>query len=342
MTRSGFLRLQAVAWTAYAALHVVATLPAVQPGRVRDLIALKVIRAVGGFIVTTPLLPLWDRVLGARGRPAVVAARAGALAFTLGNVWLVLDRVLLALARGLFPIDVDWRLFPRGFDLDYTLALLVWSAAYVAFWHWRESARRERELLEARIVARDSQLEALRLQLNPHFLFNTLNSLRGLIAEDRDRAREMVTRLAAFLRQSVAAAPAARLDDEIALVRTYLDIEALRFEGPVDATIDIDPGAGRRLVPPLVLQPALENALKYGLPDAAGVRRIRISAKIEAGGLRIEVANPGRLRLNLAPGLGLSNIRARIAQFSDGAAALTLDERDGWVSLLIVMPAFEG
>jgi LytS/YehU family sensor histidine kinase len=152
----------------------------------------------------------------------------------------------------------------------------------------------ERRSLEAEVLARSSELKALRAQIDPHFLFNSLNSISALIASDQERARSMTILLADFFRASVSAGrrQSIPLAEEISLIRTYLEIERVRHGDRLQLSVTVEDDAGLSLVPPLVLQPLVENAIKHGIATLIGGGEIRITAAGEGGKIRVSITNP--------------------------------------------------
>lgn len=183
-----------------------------------------------------------------------------------------------------------------------------------------QSARRERErerqqaLLE--ITARESELTALKAQLQPHFLFNSLNSVLDLIDTDPAGAREMVVGLADLLHSALHRIDLEEvsLDSEIELIKAYLDIEKIRFATRLRVAIDVDETAGAVNIPPLLLQPLVENAVKHGIGNEPAGGEVRVAAKVKDGRLRVEVGDSGK---GFDPdaergGLGLELTRRRL------------------------------
>jgi LytS/YehU family sensor histidine kinase len=172
--------------------------------------------------------------------------------------------------------------------------------------------------MEARILARDSELKALKAQVNPHFLFNSLHSISALTATDPRKAREMCIMLAEFLRATLGLGEktAIPLRDEISLTRSFLSVEKVRFGDRLNLDERIEPEALDYLVPPLLLQPLLENAVAHGVSNLTegGWIRLQISRGTGAGSLAIQVENnfdpemPPRRR----NGTGLRNVRQRL------------------------------
>ncbi|HET7708529.1 MAG TPA: histidine kinase [Sphingomicrobium sp.] len=208
----------------------------------------------------------------------------------------------------------------------------AWSAYYLAAIAQGEALRAQRRAAEAEAMARAAQVRALRYQINPHFLFNTLNSLSSLVMSSRrNEAEEMILKLSTFFRSSLSLDPSddVTLAEEIALQRLYLDIEMVRFPKRLKVDIDVPPDLENARLPGMILQPVVENAIKYGVSQTRDTVTLRIAAR-EAGPGRItiEVSNSGKpetaeTRRGDGPdgvGVGLTNVCQRLtARF--GAAA---------------------
>jgi hypothetical protein len=248
----------------------------------------------------------------------------------------------------------DWIL--DGALVNGALPLLGWSLVRLAL-QYNAALREQRETaLRAVTAARDAQLRMLAYQLNPHFLFNTLNSIRALINEDRDRARDMVTALSGYLRYALVERPlhVALLEEEVAAVRGYLAIEQVRFEERLDARLDVEPAALRCEVPAFLLNPLVENALKHGAAGTADrplVLRVearllddtRLKVVVEntghwAGGRTAAPAGAGVDDDGLAGGVGLANVRARLAALHPGEHRIEIEAADGRVRVVVELP----
>lgn len=199
----------------------------------------------------------------------------------------------------------------------------------------------ERErALRAMATAQQSQLLMLRYQVNPHFLFNVLNSIWALVDENPAAIRSLVTRLSKFLRYSLATANTAfvTLDEEIGAVQNYLEIQRARFEQKLESKIDVGPEAGKVTIPPFLLQPLVENAIKFGMRTSRMPLRVRVSARLRGDTLLIRVMNSGTwIPPDSGPGeegtgIGLANIRQRIGELFAGNAELRSFHRGDWVS----------
>jgi two-component system LytT family sensor kinase len=240
--------------------------------------------------------------------------------------------------------------------LDNSLPLFGWSLVRLGL-QYNTALREQREqALRAEAAARDAQLRMLAYQLNPHFLFNTLNSIRALINEDRQRAREMVTALSGYLRYALVERPLhfALLEEEMASVRGYLAIEQVRFEERLDVRMEVEPDALRCEVPAFLLNPLVENALKHGVDGTVSAPlTLRVEARLVAPDrLRLVVENTGRWvdgrtttpnagewDNGLPGGLGLANVRARLAALHPGDHRMEIEEAEGRVRVLVELPA---
>ncbi|HMO75509.1 MAG TPA: histidine kinase [Sphingopyxis sp.] len=194
----------------------------------------------------------------------------------------------------------------------------VWAALYVAFGYANEMRAVERRANTYRIEAQNAQLRALHYQVNPHFLFNTLNSLSTLVMRgSKAEAETMIMNLSSFLRSSLAIDPEqfVSLDEEIALQRLYLQIEQTRFPDRLQVEVTMPAELEHACVPVLILQPIIENAIKYGVAPSKGTIAIRLAASAEYGLLVLRIENdidPNAPTPEPGTGLGLRNVRERL------------------------------
>lgn len=223
------------------------------------------------------------------------------------------------------------------FWIDWlTLALLLLSIAI------ERARRQERALAEAQLAAQQAQLAALRFQLNPHFLFNTLNAISTLVIEaGATEAEAMIAKLCDFLRASLAAEPGdvIPLEDELETLQAYLDIESVRFGDRLAVEFACAPGLGGAQVPSLLLQPLAENAVKYAVAPARRTVTIRISASREGDNLVLVVADDGDKTEGAAAsygaGVGLGNVRRRLETLYGTRGVLeTFPGEDGFLALI--------
>jgi two-component system, LytTR family, sensor histidine kinase AlgZ len=216
---------------------------------------------------------------------------------------------------------------PLLFGVGVLLYLL--SVAYHYLAAALESSRQaERSRMQAQVLAREAQLEALKARLNPHFLFNSLHSISALTAADPARAREMCILLAEFLRASLGAGEhgSIPLREELALARKYLAIEKVRFGERMTVSEEIEEAAEACLVPPLLLQPLVENAVKHGIAMMTASGTVHLAAAIGNQRLRVAVENSfdPEARGRSATGLGLEIVRRRLkARYGEEAKLVT-------------------
>lgn len=270
-----------------------------------------------GLLVSTALFAIAGRRLAAGGRRAILAAAAGAL---VGSATWYLANAGLDVAVG-FPDrpSLIGGLFGRG--MLQLVVMVAWHAAVVAAGASQRAADNERLAAEARLLA-------LRYQLQPHFLFNALNSAIALIDSEPERAQTMLILLADLLRHTLEgdASREVPLAGELETIDRYLEIQKVRFEDRLRITRDIDGDALERPVPPLVVHSLVENAVKHGMRGATGPLELDIAAAIDDGALRIEVTNDGRYEPGDG-GVGLAAVRERLAAQYPDRHRFSVDQR---------------
>jgi two-component system LytT family sensor kinase len=210
-----------------------------------------------------------------------------------------------------------------------------WAALYLALCYAEYAGRLARHAARLEAAAQAAELRALRYQVNPHFLFNTLNSLSSLVMTGQQaEAERMIINLAAFFRTSLTGDPTedVLLSEEIALQRLYLDIEAIRFPDRLHFVVDVPARLERACVPGLILQPLIENAIKHGVARARRPVTVRILADEQDGRLRLRVEDDGDGALGRAldgTGVGLANVRDRLRARYGAEALSEWRPRDG-------------
>lgn len=304
------------------------------------------------FGLSCCLRPIYHRVW--LGSPSVFKVGAVSLVCSIiaAYLWLLISQVLFwAFDFGPYPKNVTLPFYLMA-TFEYTLShhnpflFLSWSALYFGIKYWQDRQRQEARALQADGLAKEAELRMLRYQLNPHFLFNSLNSVSALIREDPRRAEKMLNELSEFLRYSLAGAkaPDAPLRDEIEAVRNYLDIEKIRYEDKLSVKFDVEPSAEDFRIPTLLIHPLVENALKYGMQTSALPLEIEITARGGGGSLRLEVANTGAWVESSSNGsqingggasIGLENIRRRLEQAFPRRHHFDVFEQDGRVRAVV-------
>ncbi len=218
---------------------------------------------------------------------------------------------------------------------------LAWTLCYATVLSRRRAMRFELEKLELEVSVKDAELRALQAQINPHFFFNSLNSIRALIYQDPDAAASAVSKLAGMMRHTLQSGQAAtvRLADELAAVDAYLGMEKLRFDERLMVTVQVEPGLDEVALPPMILQTLVENAVKHGVEPSMGPCRVAIEARRVNDQVLLSVANQGSLAGNSASTrLGLANASKRLGLLFGERASCRLAENDGWVTATVVLP----
>ena len=198
--------------------------------------------------------------------------------------------------------------------------------------------RRQQHAIQLQAQLAEARLDALRMQINPHFLFNTLHAVSALVERDPAGVRRMIARLSELLRHTIEshATDEVPLREELAFLRRYIEIMEIRFQNRLEVEQTIDDDALDALVPNLVLQPIVENALEHGV-SRVGSGRVEISAKREGAHVVLSVRDNGPgLDAKSASGVGLANTRARLAQLYGDSATLALTEAEGGGVLAVI------
>jgi len=221
----------------------------------------------------------------------------------------------------------------------FVVGVVTWSAVVALWLALYLGVKIFERVRAAEAAARTAQLDTLRAQLNPHFLFNALNSIRALIAEDPGRAQDAVTELSELLRYTLQkpSTPLVALSEELAGVRHYLKLEQIRYEDRLRVEERIAPEMLGAKIPPMLLQTLVENAIKHGIGRTPGGGVLGIEAKAGRG-LELVVTNPGNLGgAEGGGGIGLRNARERLALLAPGGR-LELESKEGTVTARVEIP----
>lgn len=300
-------------------------------------------------ILTGPIVRLADRFpvdgmrpvrrLALHGGAALAAVVVQAMA-TSATSWLLVDD------------GTPWvAIFAFWFALLVPAGVIVYAAIVAlrtAQRQFAERLARERQTQQLAVQLADAQLQALRAQVQPHFLFNTLNAVIALVRDvETSRAETALVSLAELMRHSVrfGAAHEVTLADDLAFCRHYLALEALRFGDRLVVEVDVPESLGTLRVPTLLLQPFVENALRHGLRPTRATMRLTIRARVTDGRLAIDISDTGvglppDVEARIARGVGVSNVRARLDQLHGASARVDLAAREGGgTTAHIVLPA---
>jgi signal transduction histidine kinase len=336
-----FWSLQSVGWGGAFLLRAISGVANGQPA---SFLVPILISTITGYSLTL-LMAVGYRLLLTQ-RPIITWTISIALAFTAGAVSAFIDSWVFTTLNPVGDAN-SLKLFLGAFYLNFTL-LGAWSALYYAINFFLTVEEQADQLQKLENQASAAQLAMLRYQLNPHFLFNTLNSISTLVLlKQTERANAMLSRLSAFLRYTLINEPTAQvsLDQEVETLKLYLDIEKMRFEDRLRAIFEIDPEVAEARLPSLLLQPLVENAIKYAVTPQEEGAEIRISARPVGESVRIVVSDtgpglqddPGRSTIGM--GVGHVNIRERLAQaFGERQSMETRSAPEGGYSVIIEIP----
>jgi len=321
-TTAPYVLCQAAGWSAFLIYVLVAYFVFAPEHQAADVISIVFFCTIPPVLLTHRLRAWmyangWSRMTEWRRKARQVAA-ALACAFTVTAAVGGANGVV----HGCVSIPVQgmgWMLFA------YVVAFGAWLWIYEMV-----HERRRRDELER--LARDAQLRALRAQMNPHFLFNSLNSVRSLITENPARAADMVTGLSDILRYSLASdrRETVPFADELGVIEEYLAVERVRFEDRLRLEQTIDPRASSLAVPPMIVQTLVENAVKHGISATAGGGLVRLDARVRDHRLEVVVRNTGRFQPAIdGGGFGLRNAAERLQLLYGERASLTVEQEAG-------------
>jgi hypothetical protein len=277
--------------------------------------------------------------------PVRLAATHGTAAAVSAVVWVNLGWIWASMLQSAFDIaGLSSRYVAQvPFLLISGVLLFILAVAFnYLLITFEVSKRAERKALELQVLAREAELKALRAQIDPHFLFNSLNSINALVMTDPAAARRMCVLLADFLRGSLKLGSEERipLAEEIRLAGCYLDIEHVRLGQRLTVERKIDPECSRCLVPPLILQPLVENAITHGVAPALEGGVVSLSAERNGAGVKIVIENPveAESASKNGTGVGLKNVTMRLVNLYDGNARMDVRQSSGRYRVEIQLP----
>jgi two-component system LytT family sensor kinase len=347
-----FWRLQILGWSGASLLRAMSSLANAQP---LSFLVLVLIATITGFSISLILSVIYRQLIARRplvtwGVTALVLPFAVSL-YAFIDAWVI--GLYLTTTEASFA-----QLFIGVFYLDATL-LGAWSALYYAINYFLQIEEQNDQMMRLENQATSAQLAMLRYQLNPHFLFNTLNSISTLVLlKQTEPANAMLSRLSSFLRYTLINEPTGRVTvaQEVETLKLYLGIERMRFEERLRTRFVIDPATETALLPSLLLQPLVENAIKYAVSQQEAGAEITITSQLVGPNLRIIVSDTGPglqssatdNRLSgmsfdggepVSTGVGLANIRDRLAQaYGESHRFEIMDPPEGGFAVLIEIP----
>src|SRR5262249_27417093 len=298
-------------------------------------------------VLVSVTLPRLNAALASRSAPIRWTVKLTVLAaLAVVGAGLAVSAITLL---GLRPAEPLWLCFRHDFSINVLITLTLGISMGLYDVQRRRldavtTALRERELEHerARKMALEARLASLEARLQPHFMFNTLNAISALIQEDPNEAERTVERLAALLRFSLDATEpgGVPLEHELKIVTDYVETERTRFGDRLEYALDIAPEAAGADVPPLTLQPLVENSVKHAIAPRPSGGKLRVEAAVAGHRLRLSVWDdgPGFTADAMRPGHGLDTLRARLAARFGADASLSVARRDGGMLVTVTLP----
>lgn len=338
-----FWSLHAMGWSAYAISQYLGALLYGKPVAYGKVIA---IATIAGFILSSPLRYMCRRLWNRSGAHAASIAAALLVAYLIGLSW----RAIINWAYHRY-IEPEWMM---DHWVDYfggatsaTYLMVCWMGLYFGFKYYESTQFQREAALRAETLAQEAQVKMLRYQLNPHFLFNTLNAISTLILDNRNAvANSAVTGLSEFLRYTLDQDPMKKVTvaQEIDALNLYMNIERMRFGPRLTIGYNIADQAREALVPSLLLQPLIENAVKYAISPREQGGRIDVTARVEAGLLHLGVADDGpglvdASRLTNGRGVGIRNTRERLQVLYGEGSKVTVCNAERGLRVELTLPA---
>lgn len=340
-----FWLCQYCGWIAYALLtELMIKMPGQEPWSIH--LPHLLLDTCCGFFITLLLRALYAKL---RLQPAGISIGLHIICLLAASLlWTQFKWHSLQWFYGSWWQQMTWFDFGTWTSASLTM-LATWTAGYYGIKIYLDNAEQKHKAAEALHLAKESQLKMLRYQLNPHFMFNSINAICTLILKQHNaNAVTMLEKLCDFLRYSLYTDPLAKItvQEEIALLQTYVDIEQCRFQSKLNVAISAEPACTAALMPSLLLQPLVENALKHGIGPKSNIA-IAVNFSCDDNQLHIRVSDSGS-GFNLAEpashGIGMKNCRDRLQLIYPGTSQFNLgnDENGGaWICMSIPLELSE-
>ena len=228
--------------------------------------------------------------------------------------------------------------------LSLSIIYLLWSVFYFTYFFLEKSRNEELNALQMQAKLNEFELYNLKTQLNPHFIFNAMNSIRALIDENPKLARRSLTQLSSILRTTLQMnrSKFVTLDEELRLIKEYLELEKIRFEERLVVNYEIAPGLGHYLVPPMMLQTLVENAIKHGISKYRKGGNVEFRVKENLDSIEVTITNPGDFEeKHNQMGLGVSSTQQRLGILYGEKAGLAIQNKENKVYTIVTFPKKE-
>ena len=261
---------------------------------------------------------------------------------SLAGIIIVSSIGILGHLFGWFYSDFSW-IFYLASVINVTVMLSIWGLIYFSVHFVEDYKRSEIEKLVWEAAVKDFELKTLKSQLNPHFIFNALNSVRALVDEDPDRAKLAITQLSSIFRYSlrIERVETVTIEEELKTVIDYLELEKVRYEDRLKYQAEIDPSTKRVLIPPMMIQTLVENGIKHGIAKLPQGGELRIAINRINNSLQIIIENSGFFdedKFNKSEGFGIASTKQRLSLLFNNTAKFTICNKDEFVKVEIIIP----
>lgn len=258
--------------------------------------------------------------------------------YILSVIWIVLNVSIINLVKT-GTLSFSTIFFIKAFS--YLFIVIAFAGLYFLINHWLNLKRQKEMTIQATSLANEAQLQMLRYQINPHFLFNALNTIRSMVEEDKTVARNMITELSNFFRYSLSQnGTTDTFENEINAIKNYLEIQKIRFEEKLNIIYDIDEKLYNIKIPFFIILPLVENAIKFGLQSSSTPLNIKIIARANSH-LEISVHNSGHIvdcdKSKEGTKTGIENTKKRLALYFPNKHSFRLYEENSWVISQIII-----
>ena len=326
-----YWKSQAIGWTIIFIFHLVILFSVADEMRI-SYIFLYIVFALSGLIMSHIYRELmlqwgWLEYPMHKILPRVISANI-IVSFLWVDSYFICSYLLDAIT------DKEWEKIYLIYWISWVnsgFIITLWSLLYFGFHFFKNYKQSEIDKWKLQSSVKEAELLALKSQINPHFLFNSLNNIRSLVAENPDKARDMITHLSDLLRYSIQlnSSEQVTLAKELDVVQDYLQLESIQFEERLKYRFDIDKNALQMKVPPMVIQILVENAIKHGIAHLPKGGEIIVKVQVKGDELDIEVVNTGQLTKGTeGSGIGLKNASQRLKLLANSLKSIQLNNLD--------------
>jgi sensor histidine kinase YesM len=339
-----FWLLQLAIWTLYCLYNINVVHGLAMPDNREIVLFYSVLYSYFGIPLTLMLRRAYNWLKEKSISNWVFALSVFGITLLAANIWALevyaLDRIFEDEETIMSPVNLRFYIWEVFGDF---LVLLAWGAFYLLIKLWYEWQTAKESAEKANLLAQSSQLQMLRNQINPHFLFNTLSSLRALVRIDQKKAEEMISKISDFLRYSLVNKKDTEvtLKEELDAINNYFEIERVRYEENLIARFDIDPIAEDYPIPSFLLHSIIENAVKYGMDTSDLPLEIDVKATVNNNTIKIEIANTGKWIEHSdetnenGTGTGIKNVKERLNFMYPDGYDFKIKKENGKVSVIL-------